>query len=198
MDASHHWSRSGGVRSLPMLDVLRTTTWSRAGLGGARLDPTVDGYVPSAMNLQKIITEIADEISRDATEIERSADAKDEQAAPGSFGIAVATPDAVLTAGAADVAFPIQSISKVLALNLALQRLGDRVFERVGREPSVIRSTRSSTSNGRMGCRVTRSSMPVRWLSSTCWWRADRIRTSCRISSERSWTDARSPSMMTS
>ena len=42
----------------------------------------------------------------------------------------------MLTAGAADIAFPIQSISKVLALELALQRLDDRLFERVGREPS--------------------------------------------------------------
>jgi len=86
--------------------------------------------------VQDILTDIADEISAKAAEIEASADAKDPAATPGRFGIAVATADAVLCAGAADVAFPIQSISKVLALDLALRQRGDQVFDRVGREPS--------------------------------------------------------------
>jgi glutaminase len=38
--------------------------------------------------------------------------------------------------GDADVLFPIQSISKVFALTLALQRVGEDVFDRVGKEPS--------------------------------------------------------------
>ena len=88
------------------------------------------------MNLQTIIDDIAAAIAKDAAQIEADADAKDEAADPGPFGIAVATADGVLAAGAADIAFPIQSISKVLALELALQRLDDRLFERVGREPS--------------------------------------------------------------
>ena len=88
------------------------------------------------MNLQTIIDDIAAAIAKDAAQIEAAADAKDEAADPGPFGIAIATADGVLTAGAADIAFPIQSISKVLALELALQRLDDRLFERVGREPS--------------------------------------------------------------
>jgi len=88
------------------------------------------------MNLDTIIREIADEIDTKASEIEASAEAKNPDAKPGRFGIAIATADTVLTAGAADVAFPIQSISKVLAFDLALRHLGDKVFDRVGREPS--------------------------------------------------------------
>ncbi|WP_315764215.1 glutaminase A [Sphingomonas sp. Y38-1Y] len=88
------------------------------------------------MDLQTIIDDIAREIAANAAEIERAADAKDEDAAPGPFGIAVALPDRVLTAGDAGTRFPIQSISKVLALDIALERHGDAVFKRVGREPS--------------------------------------------------------------
>jgi glutaminase len=88
------------------------------------------------MDLQHIITAIADEIAADAVAIEEAADAKVEGATPGPFGIAVATGDGVLTAGAADHPFPIQSIAKVLALDLGLRDRGDRVFRRVGREPS--------------------------------------------------------------
>lgn len=39
-------------------------------------------------------------------------------------------------AGDADVAFPIQSIAKLFALTLALQKVGDGLWERVGKEPS--------------------------------------------------------------
>lgn len=88
------------------------------------------------MDLQHIIDEIADEIVAEAAAIEAAADAKDDTLEPGPFGIAVATRDEVFTAGASDQRFPIQSISKVLALDLALRRCGDKVFERVGREPS--------------------------------------------------------------
>jgi glutaminase len=88
------------------------------------------------MDLQQIIADIADEIEADAKEIEASADAKDETQHPGPFGIALAGRDGVLSAGTADTRFPIQSISKVLALNLALRERGNHVFERVGREPS--------------------------------------------------------------
>ena len=88
------------------------------------------------MDLQQTLDAIAAEITRDATAIEAAADAKDDSLTPGPFGIAVATADRVVTAGAADTPFPIQSISKVLALDLALRSRGDRVFERVGREPS--------------------------------------------------------------
>jgi len=88
------------------------------------------------MDLHQIITDIADEIATDAATIETAADAKHAGATPGPFGMAIATGDGVLTAGAAATPFPIQSIAKVLALDLALRAQGDRVFRRVGREPS--------------------------------------------------------------
>jgi glutaminase len=43
-----------------------------------------------------------------------------------------------VSAGAADVPFSVQSISKVFALALALGRLGDQLWSRVGREPSGL------------------------------------------------------------
>ncbi len=86
--------------------------------------------------IAQIITEIAAEITDDAARIEASADRK-EEAAPGPIGIAVAlTSGTLLTAGAATTAFPIQSISKLFALDLALAAIGDDVFARVGKEPS--------------------------------------------------------------
>jgi len=55
----------------------------------------------------------------------------------GRFGIAVITANGKLVqAGEADHAFPLQSISKVFALTLALKAFGDDIFRRVGREPS--------------------------------------------------------------
>ncbi|HEU4663317.1 MAG TPA: glutaminase [Dokdonella sp.] len=53
------------------------------------------------------------------------------------FGIAVATVDgAVYGAGDSERRFSIQSLSKMYALALALQREGDALWQRVGREPS--------------------------------------------------------------
>ncbi len=56
---------------------------------------------------------------------------------PDRFGIAVQTVDGgVHLAGDADVSFSIQSISKVFTLTIALGKLGDAIWKRVGREPS--------------------------------------------------------------
>lgn len=56
---------------------------------------------------------------------------------PGHFGLAVALADGELySVGAADMPFSIQSISKVFTLALALGMVGDKLWERVGREPS--------------------------------------------------------------
>lgn len=53
------------------------------------------------------------------------------------FGLSVFTREGDLVkAGDASNAFPIQSISKVFALEVALQRHGDKLWKRVGREPS--------------------------------------------------------------
>lgn len=56
---------------------------------------------------------------------------------PGQFGIAVVTAEgAEAVAGDAMVPFSIQSVSKVFTLALALGKIGDRLWTRVGREPS--------------------------------------------------------------
>lgn len=56
---------------------------------------------------------------------------------PERFGIAVALLDGTVhVAGDADDAFSIQSISKVFTLTLALGKVGDGLWKRVGREPS--------------------------------------------------------------
>lgn len=58
---------------------------------------------------------------------------------PQQFGIAVALPGGeVLIEGDAEVKFSIQSVSKVFTLALALGRLGDKLWDRVGREPSGL------------------------------------------------------------
>ena len=59
------------------------------------------------------------------------------KADPGKLGIAVATVDGhLLTSGDTDEPFSIQSISKVFTLTLALGKVGDAIWKRVGREPS--------------------------------------------------------------
>jgi glutaminase len=56
---------------------------------------------------------------------------------PAQFGIAIVTAGGeVFTGGDADTGLSIQSISKVFALTLALGKVGDRLWRRVGREPS--------------------------------------------------------------
>jgi glutaminase len=53
------------------------------------------------------------------------------------FGIAVRTTDGrEVCAGDASTPFSIQSISKVFTLSLAMQQLGDGLWDRIGREPS--------------------------------------------------------------
>jgi glutaminase len=89
-------------------------------------------------DLQQVVTEIADEMRRRpdrgdvATYIPELA-----RADPLKFGIAVIDAEGrVATGGDADEPFSIQSISKVFTLTLALGRIGDRLWRRVGREPS--------------------------------------------------------------
>ena len=88
--------------------------------------------------LQTAITEIAAEMAaerergRVATYIPQLASVD-----PDQFGIAAVTADGtVIGAGDAETAFSIQSVSKVFTLTLALDALGDSLWERVGREPS--------------------------------------------------------------
>ncbi len=56
---------------------------------------------------------------------------------PRHFGIAVITAEGTThVAGDAEVPFSIQSVSKVFTLTLALGKVGDALWRRVGREPS--------------------------------------------------------------
>ena len=56
---------------------------------------------------------------------------------PKHFGIAVIDAEGnIAAAGDSDMPFSIQSVSKVFTLTLALGRYGDRLWKRVGREPS--------------------------------------------------------------
>ncbi len=56
---------------------------------------------------------------------------------PDHFGMAVITADGTtIMGGDADLPFSIQSISKVFALTMALGKVGDQLWKRVGREPS--------------------------------------------------------------
>ncbi|AVA21745.1 glutaminase [Rhizobium sp. LEGMi198b] len=56
---------------------------------------------------------------------------------PNQFGMAIATVDGnVRSVGNADIPFSIQSISKVFMLTLALGKVGEGLWKRVGREPS--------------------------------------------------------------
>src|SRR5882724_7875017 len=89
-------------------------------------------------DLDQIVKEIADEMAQrpDRGEVASyipqlaCADAN-------AFGLAVIDADGnVATGGDAEMAFSIQSISKVFTLTLALGKAGDRLWRRVGREPS--------------------------------------------------------------
>jgi glutaminase len=90
------------------------------------------------INLDRVVKEIADEMRQRpdrgevATYIPELArvDAK-------AFGLAVIDAEGnVAAAGDSDTPFSIQSISKVFTLTLALGKAGDRLWQRVGREPS--------------------------------------------------------------
>lgn len=88
--------------------------------------------------MQEILNEIAAlmQVSKDRGKV---ADYIPELAAVdvNQFGISVALPDGqVFNAGCAQQLFSIQSISKVFSLTLALGKIGDAVWNKVGREPS--------------------------------------------------------------
>ncbi|HEX2841832.1 glutaminase [Hyphomicrobium sp.] len=89
-------------------------------------------------NLDLVVNEIADEMRQRpdrgevATYIPELA-----RVDANAFGIAVIDADGnVAAAGDSDTSFSIQSISKVFTLTLALGKVGDRLWSRVGREPS--------------------------------------------------------------
>jgi glutaminase len=88
--------------------------------------------------LESVVAEIADEMLKRpdrgnvASYIPELANVD-----PARFGLCVVDADGnVATGGDADMPFSIQSISKVFTLTLALGMVGDRLWQRVGREPS--------------------------------------------------------------
>lgn len=88
--------------------------------------------------MQNILNDIVEAMNKN---IERGkvADYIPELAAvdPNQFAISVALPSGeVFNAGCAQQLFSIQSISKVFSLTLALGKIGDSVWNKVGREPS--------------------------------------------------------------
>lgn len=88
--------------------------------------------------LGRIVKEIVDDMRRE-TDRGRVATYIPELARvdPQSFGLAVIDADGnTFAAGDGDVPFSIQSISKVFTLTLALGKIGNRLWARVGREPS--------------------------------------------------------------
>lgn len=91
----------------------------------------------NAFDLGSIVKDIAAEIAANAGEIEAKADAKEDGLQAGPFGIAVTTMDGeTFCGGTADTRFPLQSIAKVFTLEIVLCSIGERIFKRVGREPS--------------------------------------------------------------
>lgn len=89
-------------------------------------------------NLDVVVREIADEM-RQRTDRGEVATYIPELARVdvGAFGIAAIDAEGhIAAAGDADTPFSIQSISKAFTLTLALGKVGDRLWRRVGREPS--------------------------------------------------------------
>jgi glutaminase len=92
----------------------------------------------AALDLNRALTEIAETITlrsdrgQVATYIPEL-----RRVDPKAFGIAVVDADGnIAAAGDSDTPFSIQSVSKVFTLTLALGKTGDRLWRRVGREPS--------------------------------------------------------------
>ena len=94
-------------------------------------------YDLATSHLADCVAEIADEMRTrpDRGEVARYIPEL-ARADAGAFGIAVVADGHVAAAGDADVAFSVQSITKVFTLTLALGMVGDKLWERVGREPS--------------------------------------------------------------
>jgi len=89
-------------------------------------------------DLNRVVREIADEMAQRpdrgevATYIPELAGVD-----PRAFGLAVIDADGNVAAGGdSDTPFSIQSISKVFTLTIALGKVGDALWRRVGREPS--------------------------------------------------------------
>ena len=90
------------------------------------------------MDYQKIIKEIYDEVKTGKPEGEAASYIpKLSNVNPNKFGIAILTVDGnEFAIGDAEEKFSIQSIAKVFALSIAFSILGEKIWERIGVEPS--------------------------------------------------------------
>lgn len=88
--------------------------------------------------LERIVHDIADEMRQREDRGEVASYIPElARVDPAAFGIAVVSVDgSEVVAGSGDVPFSIQSISKAFTLTLALGKIGDRLWQRVGKEPS--------------------------------------------------------------
>jgi glutaminase len=102
------------------------------------VEPAADHMNNAEPTLQVIVHEIADEMARRPDRGEVATYIPDlAQVDPTAFGLVVVdVAGNVAAAGDCDTSFSIQSISKVFTLTLALGKVGDRLWQRVGREPS--------------------------------------------------------------
>lgn len=93
---------------------------------------------PRAIDLQALVDDITAEMNQEVNR-GKVADYIPPLAnvSPDHFGIAIIDHEgAVFCGGDADMAFSVQSISKVFSLTLALGSMGDHLWSRVGKEPS--------------------------------------------------------------
>jgi glutaminase len=88
--------------------------------------------------LQSILDEIAQQMGQSAEKGEVASYIPQlAKIDPNQFAISVALPNGeTYSAGCAQTTFSIQSVSKVFTLTLALGKLGEAIWHRVGREPS--------------------------------------------------------------
>ena len=89
-------------------------------------------------NLERTVREIAEEMAQKSDRGEVASYIPElANVNPKAFGLAVIDADGnVAAAGDSHTPFSIQSISKVFTLALALGKVGDRLWRRLGREPS--------------------------------------------------------------
>jgi glutaminase len=89
-------------------------------------------------SLEEVVNEIADEMRRRPDRGEVASYIPElARVDANHFGLVVIDAEGnVVAAGDCDTPFSIQSISKVFTLTLALGKVGDRLWQRVGREPS--------------------------------------------------------------
>lgn len=101
--------------------------------------------MPDEQKLKELLDDVVSDVRAEAPHLyEEAANTAEElgKAPPrkgdfDTFGIAVFTREGVeVAAGNSGISFPIQSISKVFALEVALAAISDRIWKRLGREPS--------------------------------------------------------------